>query len=69
MEWISVEDRLPDQDGRYLICDKFGNINMRRYTKCSNYPFDIGPDHKQYFMPTHWAELPEPPSLRANINK
>ena len=61
MEWIKVEDRLPDRDGRYLICDKHGNINMRRYSTDSVYPFDISPNHKQYFPPTHWAELPELP--------
>lgn len=62
MEWISVEDRLPERDGRYLICDKLGNINMRRFSKYSEYPFDISPNHKQYFPPTHWMELPMPPN-------
>jgi hypothetical protein len=23
MEWISVKDRLPDKDGKYLVCNEF----------------------------------------------
>jgi hypothetical protein len=61
IKWISVHDRLPDKDGKYLICDIHGNINVR--THCAEYrhPFDISPAHKYYYTVEWWAELPGAP--------
>jgi hypothetical protein len=51
-DWISVKDRLPEADGRYLVIEKhysnwMGVSSMRQGT------FDI--------PITHWMPLPEPP--------
>jgi hypothetical protein len=61
MNWIKVTDRMPDKAGRYMICDKYGNIHVRDYNECQRYPFDIRPNHPHYFMAEWWAELPEAP--------
>jgi hypothetical protein len=46
-EWISVEDRLPEEGEHILVCYSDGWI-------CDQYtPFDDGV--------THWMPLPEPP--------
>lgn len=59
MEWISVKDKLPHDEGYY-------NISVNR-TVCSGYfiegkfydlTFDGSPD---FVQPTHWMSLPEPP--------
>lgn len=62
-EWISVEDRLPEEEGQYLVV-MHGLV----------WPADFlgyGPDKKrarwrteiadEYAVATHWMPLPEPP--------
>ena len=55
-EWISVEERLPDEQGRFLIVDKEGQMNTAFYS------LRFG-----WFSPvrikniTHWMPLPEAP--------
>ena len=57
-EWISVENRLPEERGRYLvyISSKFGSpvIESTFFTGSGDYPWLSGPV-------THWQPLPEPP--------
>lgn len=57
--WISVEDRLPDHDGKYLIYDG-REVTVAIYTKIGRLWND---DVEEYFdyKPTHWMPLPEPP--------
>ena len=64
--WISVEDRLPEENGEYLISTKdrvtsayyeFG----RRTSEWTDY-FEGYLD----FEPTHWMALPELPKEDAN---
>lgn len=62
IEWINVHDRLPDKEGKYLICDIHGNINVRMHSVTYRHPFDISPYHKHYYMVEWWAELPEAPT-------
>ena len=62
IKWISVYDRLPKEYGKYLICDKHGNINVRTHSDEFRYPFDISPTHPHYYMVEYWAELPTPPT-------
>ena len=62
-EWISVEDRLPEDSGYYLVVyrDKYNgsiSIALDNYVKCgagewwaSEFTHNI----------THWMPLPEPP--------
>lgn len=56
-EWISVEERLPERNGRYLIIDDEGYMVVASWYK------DCG-----WFIPicranpvTHWMPLPEAP--------
>jgi hypothetical protein len=54
-EWISVSDRLPDADGRYLIVSHGGNIVTRMFYTHHD---------KSFFnrvVATHWMPLPLPP--------
>lgn len=55
--WISVEERLPEREGMYLVYTykgaiKFGDFRSY-YAKNDNPQFD-------YYV-THWMPLPEPP--------
>ena len=61
IKWVNVNDRLPDKEGKYLICDIHGNINVRTHSAEYRHPFDISPFHKHYYMVEWWAELPEAP--------
>jgi hypothetical protein len=60
-EWISVENRLPEESGKYLVCIKSGNVYQ---TKFYSYPKDKGGHWGQKDKGrsiTHWMPLPEPP--------
>ena len=63
--WISVKDRLPDDEKRYLICGLHGRIDIAYYQpigdKFSNHePFWQG-SNCRFTVVTHWQPLPEPP--------
>ena len=61
--WISVLDRLPATEGRYLIFAPRNGVGTRQFN-LSQY----GPkSHSWSLNPgiTHWMELPQPP--KANI--
>jgi hypothetical protein len=76
-KWISVEDRLPGEDGHYLVVyeyEIFGNI--RRVTTFLPFDTDIGfyynkeqiddtYERKAYDGITHWMPLPQPPEMNA----
>lgn len=62
-QWVSVEERLPEQDGAYLCADSALDIYV-----AYRFPSIYGP--KAYFNgliddkpkhPTHWQSLPKPP--------
>lgn len=57
-EWISVEDRLPEDNGRYLIFDA-SNIGISWYKKKDEYYSYIWRNNF-----THWMPLPEAPKMR-----
>ena len=52
-QWISVKDRLPDEDGRYLVCE---NHMYKWVGVCSmrNGEFEMSV--------SYWMPLPEPPN-------
>ena len=56
-EWISVEERLPEQYGPFLIADDKGNMEVATWTKQFGW-FSGGNRVKRV---THWMPLPEPP--------
>ena len=56
-EWISVKDRLPEEEGLYLVA--VVNDHERRYSKTAWYH-----GHGNWFVHqkvTHWQYLPQPP--------
>ena len=55
-EWISVNDRLPEEEGLYLVA--VVNDHERRYSKTAWYH-----GHGNWFLHqkvTHWQYLPQP---------
>lgn len=70
VNWISVEERLPEKEGHYLVYVQtpYGDI-IRRRMKVAR--FNKGANHKKlhfytnqtysYKDITHWMELPPPP--------
>ena len=64
MEWISVEDRLPDNDG---ICIAFptqtGNSYPVRYFRTNEW-LTLQGNTVWNKKPTHWMPLPEPPEVK-----
>lgn len=68
MEWISVTDRLPENNFDVLACLKDKTILMGRYTAHGGkywklYFSDTGLQYDTYrsSQVTHWIQLPEPP--------
>jgi len=57
-EWISVEDRLPEEWGRYLTTNGKA-ITIHEYNR------EIGFYHlSSCFGLSHWMRLPEPPTTK-----
>jgi hypothetical protein len=69
--WISVEERLPEVDGRqYLVWDDVQATVKKRffYRIPPNIPLETYPHIREYFGNvsdykrfTHWMPMPEPP--------
>ena len=60
-EWISVNDRLPEEEGLYLVA--VVNDHERRYSKTAWYH-----GHGNWFLHqkvTHWMPLPDAPKSPA----
>ena len=61
-KWISVEDRLPEEDGYYLCCIKSSLFPDRVYIdilECDKGSFEEG--HIYTDTVTHWMPLPQLP--------
>ena len=58
MEWISVEDKLPE-DGQKVLFSRFNEKGVY----CGDYLFNRGfaSQGRDYYYITHWMPLPEPP--------
>ena len=57
-KWISVEERLPEKDGKFIVCTAKGSVYCTRfkaYGKSGSFQTDINTHI------THWMSLPEPP--------
>lgn len=63
-EWISVKDRLPEDNGKYLVCVDGDKINPPYVI---TWWFWNGKfEDFQYFPSrhvTHWMPIPEPPEV------
>lgn len=66
MEWVSVKDRLPEQDEQCLCCYRFRDEGMRFIGVLTYFAADNEP-HWQHekgvngLRVTHWIPLPELP--------
>lgn len=54
--WVSVEDRLPEREGIYLIYTIRGHIRLGEF-----HPYFMGDEPQFDPYTTHWMPLPEPP--------
>lgn len=64
-EWISVEDRLPEENGRYLVCVNISHLAFENLTAIAIMAY--GKSHGFYLYNdnekvTYWMPLPEPPN-------
>ena len=64
-EWISVKDRLPVEDGTYLVYTERGSVYASHfYTEKqfrSDYIREENWSQRGKVKVTHWMPLPEPP--------
>lgn len=63
-EWISVEERLPEENGRYLVCVDVSHLAFTGLTM--TVVMEYGKSHGFYLYSedeqvTHWMPLPQPP--------
>lgn len=59
-EWISVEERFPEQYGLFLIADDKGNMEAATWTK----QFGWFSGSNRVKRVTHWMPLPDPPTKK-----
>ena len=74
MTWVSVKDRLPEDDGNglqrsdtVLACDSYGNIRTAYLQRYEDDEFPArwrltGPDSYDFEGVTHWQPLPPLPA-------
>lgn len=58
--WVSVAERLPEERGAYIVCNKRGTVSTEWYSPMNqSFVVDAGisPDEV-----THWQNLPSPPT-------
>lgn len=61
-EWISVEDKLPEEGETVLICTKGGYVTQAYlFTDIAEQSFLETYINNQFFDVTHWQPLPTPP--------
>ena len=69
--WISVEDRLPDREGAYLvlIVDYLGEERMEvmelfKWANCFDWSAHMSSRWEDRNTITHWMPLPEAPNMK-----
>lgn len=64
-EWISVKERLPEQNQRVLVCGVRGGVQICRYWENRDYggglQYMFFTNKQRPITVTHWMPLPEPP--------
>ncbi len=64
VEWISVEDRLPDKYGDVICFTRKGTIWQVTYNPTYKL-FNVSYDNVENAMDvTHWMPLPQPPEMK-----
>jgi len=60
-DWISVKDRLPENDGLYIVCKtvRGHRISFEAHWKGNEWLSVVKNNQLDYI--THWQPLPEPP--------
>ena len=65
-EWVRVEERLPEQEGSYLVITESGAITTARFYIGTGFP--DGYYRKAHWqrnrVVTHWMPFPAPPNRR-----
>lgn len=59
--WISTEGKLPDEEGRYLICYKYRSLQNSRIFIGDWYNTGQWATGLLDIIVTHWMPIPEPP--------
>lgn len=57
-EWISVDERLPTNEGKYLVCTAKGKVYVENFVDYYGNGKRLCFDN---YTVTHWMPLPEPP--------
>ena len=68
-EWISVDERLPEEAGEYLIISKLGVVYLAPYSsryRAFNATNDDDGDRWRLNDITHWMPLPEAPKMKGD---
>lgn len=63
-KWISVDDRLPDKPGSYLVVGKTGGATVTRWyppSKYNDYKGHFGGNRREYIR--FWMPRPETPEM------
>jgi hypothetical protein len=68
MQWISVEEKLPDPKFYWVLVCAAGAVDCMAYSKKYGFfePMICGPSCVSIQLITHWMPLPEPPTGEKN---
>ena len=58
-EWISVDERLPEREGKYIAYTTRGTIEIARF-----YSYYVNDKPQFDYWITHWMPLPEAPKMK-----
>lgn len=62
MQWVAVEDHLPEDGGYFNCCLENGSVTNCLYTMTDNRWFlRDGKEVRQHNKVVHWMKMPEPP--------
>ena len=62
-EWISVEERLPETNKKFLVCYSNGSMDIAKYIRVDG--FELWFEETTFTKHiTHWMPLPEAPKMK-----
>lgn len=65
-EWMSVEDRLPEKGGLYLVYTTLNLFEVDTFQLYEEEDMPVGCWWELQDYVTHWMPLPEPPKMKQN---